>query len=91
MPIQTAQFRIRHLRRHEIEQLLQLCKAEGRHMGTVTEVETWMQIDPQGFFVAVNPEGNYHWCNMRLIGCLPSLPSSQALNGRDGRSAWPVR
>ena len=57
MPIQTAQYKIRHLRRHEIEQLLQLCKAEGRHMGTVTEVETWMQIDPQGFFVAVNHEG----------------------------------
>ena len=58
MPIQAAQYKIRHLRRHEIEQLLQLCKAEGRHMGTVTEVETWMQIDPQGFFVAVNQEGN---------------------------------
>lgn len=56
MPIQ-AQYSIRHLRRHEIEQLLQLCKAEGRHMGTACEVQSWMQIDPTGFFVAVNQEG----------------------------------
>lgn len=57
MPIQALQFKIRHLKRHEIEQLLQLCKAEGRQMGTASEVESWMQIDPQGFFVAVNQEG----------------------------------
>lgn len=59
MPIQTAQYKIRHLRRHEIEQLLQLCKAEGRHMGTSSEVETWMKIDPKGFFVAVKQEGKH--------------------------------
>ena len=57
MPIQAIQYKIRHLKRHEIEQLLQLCKAEGRHMGTVAEVESWMQIDPNGFFVAVNEKG----------------------------------
>lgn len=57
MPIQRAQYSIRHLRRHEIEQLLQLCKAEGRHMGTACEVQSWMHIDPTGFFVAVNQEG----------------------------------
>lgn len=57
MPIQTLQYKIRHLKRQEIEQLLQLCKAEGRHMGTVAEIESWMQIDPNGFFVAVNEKG----------------------------------
>lgn len=68
MPIQAAQYKIRHLRRHEIEQLLQLCKAEGRHMGTVTEVQTWMQIDPRGFFVAVTKQGQIigSCCGMRL-------------------------
>ena len=58
MPIQAPQYKIRHLKRHEIEQLLQLCKAEGRQMGTVAEVESWLQIDPFGFYVAVNEEGN---------------------------------
>ncbi|XP_075588543.1 uncharacterized protein LOC124496203 isoform X2 [Dermatophagoides farinae] len=62
MPIQAIQYKIRHLKRHEIEQLLQLCKAEGRHMGTVAEVESWMQIDPNGFFVAVNEKDH------RIIG-----------------------
>ncbi|OTF70035.1 hypothetical protein BLA29_002077 [Euroglyphus maynei] len=62
MPIQAVQYKIRHLKRHEIEQLLQLCKAEGRHMGTVAEVETWMQIDPNAFFVAVNEKDH------RIIG-----------------------
>ncbi|XP_075678849.1 uncharacterized protein LOC113798842 [Dermatophagoides pteronyssinus] len=62
MPIQTLQYKIRHLKRQEIEQLLQLCKAEGRHMGTVAEIESWMQIDPNGFFVAVNEKDH------RIIG-----------------------
>lgn len=58
MPIQVqAHYSIRHLGRHEVEQLLQLCKAEGRHMGTAAEVRSWMQVDPGGFFVAANQEG----------------------------------
>lgn len=70
MPIQAIQYKIRHLKRHEIEQLLQLCKAEGRHMGTVAEVESWMQIDPNGFFVVVNEKD-------RIIGSCVAMCLSE--------------
>jgi hypothetical protein len=59
MPIQTKRYKIRLLRRNEIEQLLQICKAEGRHMGTVEEVESWLQVDPFGFFIAVDEDGMF--------------------------------
>ncbi|XP_054168181.1 uncharacterized protein LOC128965499 [Oppia nitens] len=70
MPIQTKRYKIRHLRRHEIPQLLQICHKEGRHMGTTEEVESWLQFDPKGFFVAVDDDGVIlgSCCGIRLSG-----------------------
>ncbi|CAG2170590.1 unnamed protein product [Oppiella nova] len=70
MPIQTKRYRIRHLRKHEISQLLQLCQKEGRHMGTAEEVQSWLQFDPKGFYVAVDEDGVIlgSCCGIRLSG-----------------------
>lgn len=61
MPIETKRYKIRLLHKEEIPRLLELCKAEGRHMGQIEEVESWLQVDPYGFFIAVADDGMFHF------------------------------
>lgn len=50
----TAQFEIRNLQYEDISKLVCLPRIEGREMGPESEIQTWMNVDPQGIFVAVN-------------------------------------
>lgn len=50
-------YKVRLLKREEIPRVLDLCKAEGRHMGLEPEVLSWFKFDPRGFFVAVSDSG----------------------------------
>lgn len=69
MPIKALEYKIRLLRREEIPRLLELCKAEGRHMGQTEEVESWLQVDPFGFFIAVNDNGKFVFVQFIVFKC----------------------
>lgn len=66
MPVLCSSIQFRNLKPEEIPRVLELCRKEGRHMGQEAEVRTWFEIDPSGFFVAVNSEGKLKLTEMGL-------------------------
>lgn len=65
-----AQFIIRNLQYEDIPALICLPGAEGREMGKEAEVKTWLEIDPDGIFIAECIE------NGEIVGCCSGIALS---------------
>lgn len=58
-----APFLIRNLQQDDIPELINLPQLEGREMGQEPEIRSWLEIDPQGIFIAVSAEDG------QIAGC----------------------
>ncbi|XP_067123389.1 uncharacterized N-acetyltransferase YitH-like [Centruroides vittatus] len=94
MPILIPDYNVRNLRPEEIPLLLDLAKAEGRHMGLEAEIETWLEVDPECFFVACSDSGDIlgSCCGVRLseehgyVGMYVVKPEYRSLG--IGKKVW---
>lgn len=65
-----AQFIIRNLQYEDIPSLICLPRTEGREMGRESEVKSWLEVDPDGIFIAESAEDG------EIVGCCSGIALS---------------